>query len=146
MPILPQTNNGFHCEGLRQTLTVRGDIKRVWTEGHVPSPLKATTFPLLQNKSWCWLGERPALPHPQPFRKICLCLLALIDLPVQSRAGSNSIRAQTGGVCLWLKASEMMDHNQREQWQFQWFSFTYWAGSVHTTHRNALLQTPLSLL
>lgn len=39
---LPQTNNGFHCEGLWQTLAVRGDIKTVWTVGHVPSPLTAT--------------------------------------------------------------------------------------------------------
>lgn len=25
---LPQTNNGFHCEGLWQTLTIKGDIKQ----------------------------------------------------------------------------------------------------------------------
>lgn len=157
MPMLSPTNKQWlplwrpvansHSQG-RYNGTLNSGPRSLSSHGHIQ------LFPLLQNKRWCWMGERPTLPHPQPFRKICLCLLAFLDLAVRNRPDCDSIRAQTGGFLWWLKASEMIDHNQCEEWQLQWFSFTYWARAVHTMHLNAkhlasnvkLLQTSLPLL
>lgn len=137
MPMLSPTNKQWlplwrpvansHSQG-RHKGSLNSGPRSLSSQGHIQ------LFLLLQNKRWCWMGERPTLPHPSPSEKYAFVFM---DLSVHHRPDCNSNRAQTGGFLWCLKASEMIDHNQCEQWQLQWFSFAYWARAVHTTHPNA---------